>query len=95
MTQYCCPDCDRVIWHRCQPLVYRRRLPREAQLRALRPIRLEEAEYPSLEESWHGTFFNVGGGYEPPTPEEAREETSARRHGAFTSGVPKTRGADG
>lgn len=85
MTQYCCPDCDRVVWHRCQPLVYRRRLPREGPLRALRPIRLEEAEYPSLEESWHGTFAATAGGYRPPSVEQARAETGQGKRGkAYT-----------
>ena len=75
--QYECPDCDRVVWHDCEPLIYRRHryLPREAELRSLRAVELPDSDAPTLEESWHGVFADVAGGYRAPTPERARAET--------------------
>ena len=79
MTQYVCPDCDRVVWHDCHPASYYRREPpltRTAQLPALLAVELPDAEYPTLEESFHDVFADVAGGYRPPTPEQAQTETA-------------------
>lgn len=72
---YNCPDCDGRVLHYCHPPSYwrGRSLPRFPGLRRLR--RLPEVEGTTLEENRHAPFADFAGGYQPPTPEEAREET--------------------
>ena len=84
-----CPDCGwegkapdevAVVFHRCHPPKgYRRRwVP-------------DELEGTTLEETWLRVFADAAGGYQPPTPEEARTETGETGRRKEGSGRNRTR----